>query len=357
MVVDEANAGFVLNFHHLAIRYDLKIVVSVVLDIVYRRLLFIEEVSTVTQLGKFIQTGFTFRKGTDQLIHIRIELLISVYITVDLEHGTGKQMVRIILIDLSRMDCAIDVSVLGLELDYGTIRSNVDRELCLVENEALGRFQLAHDPFPESHILKGEDTVCIGHRRQNSVFLCEFRIILRKEAEQRTHNRLSVFVDLVAFDVTANEFVLDGDENGFAVLGDFYLDRRFIEHIPGRRLQLTDNPLSVPDIFKAELTGAVRLRYTHGSFLSKLRFAFTEQAEYRTGDHIAVLVELGTFNVAADIPVLQLDVHHIAVFRHCDRICLLIENKAFGRLDLTNDPGSEGHLFKFEGTVLCAFRR
>ena len=266
-------------------------------------------------------------------------------------------MVGIILIDLSRMDCAIDVAVLSLDLDYGTIRSNVDRELCLVENEALGRFQLAHDPFPESHILKAEDTVCIGHHRQHGVFLCEFRIILRKEAEQRTHNRLSVFVDLVAFDVAANEFVLGGNENGFAVLGDFYLDRSFIEHIPGRRLQLTDDPFPVPDVFKAELTSAVRLGYTHGSFLGKFRFTFTEQTEYRTGDHIAVLVELSALNIATDIPVLQLNVYHIAVFRHCDRICLLIEDKALGRLDLTNDPGSEGHLFKFEGTVLCAFRR
>ena len=266
-------------------------------------------------------------------------------------------MVGIILIDLGRMDCAIDVAVLGLELDHGTIRSNVDRELCLVEDEALGRFQLAHDPFPESYILKGEDAVCIGHRRQHGVFLCEFRISLRKEAEQRTCNRLSVFVDLVAFDVAANEFVLDGNENSLAVLGDFYLDRCFIEHIAGCRPQLTDDPFPVPDIFKAEFTVTVRLGYTHGSFLGKLRFAFTEQAEYRTGDHIAVLVELGTLNIAADIPVLQLDVHHIAVFRHCDRICLLIENKALGRLDLTNDPCPEGHLFKFEGTVLCAFRR
>ena len=46
------------------------------------------------------------------------------------------------------MDCAIDVAVLGLELDHGTILSNVDRELCLVEDEALSGFQLAHDPFP-----------------------------------------------------------------------------------------------------------------------------------------------------------------------------------------------------------------
>ncbi len=45
------------TFHHLAISYDLKIIVSVILDIVYRRLLFIEEVSAVTQLGEFIQTG------------------------------------------------------------------------------------------------------------------------------------------------------------------------------------------------------------------------------------------------------------------------------------------------------------
>ena len=331
--------------------------VSVVLDEINRRLLFVEEVSAVTQLSEFIQTGLTFRKGTDQLIHIRIELLISVYITVDLKHGTGKQMVGIILIDLGRMDCAIDMAVLGLELDYGTIRSNVDRELCLVEDEALGGFQLAHDPFPKSHILKGEDAVCIGHRRQHGVFLCEFRIIFRKEAKQRTRNRLSVFVDFVAFDVAANEFVLDGNENGFAVLGDFYLDRRFIEHIAGRRLQLTDDPFPVPDVFKAELTGAVRLGYTHGSFLGKLRFIFTEQTEYRTGDHIAVLVELGAFNVTADIPILQLNVHHIAVFGYRDRIRLLVEDKALGRLDLTNDPGSEGHLFKFEGAVLCAFRR
>ena len=266
-------------------------------------------------------------------------------------------MVRVILIDLGRMDCAIDVAVLGLELDHGTILSNVDRELCLVEDEALSGFQLAHDPFPESHILKGEDAVCIGHRRQYGVFLCEFRIILRKETKQRTHNQLSVFVDLVAFDVAANEFVLDGNENGFTVLGDFYLDRCFIEHIPGRRLQLADDPFPVSDVFKAELTSAVRLRYTHGSFLGKLRFAFTEQTEYRTGDHITVLVELDAFDITTDIPVLQLDVHHIAVFGYRDRICLLIENKALGRLDLTNDPGSEGNLFKFEGTVLCAFRR
>ena len=147
MVVDEANAGFVLYFHHLAISYDFKIVVSVVLDIVYRCLLFIEEVSAVTQLGEFVKARLTFRKGADQFIHIRIELLIFVYITVDLKHSPGKQMVGIILIDLSRMDCAIDVAVLSLDLDYGTIRSNVDRELCLVENEALGRFQLAHDPL------------------------------------------------------------------------------------------------------------------------------------------------------------------------------------------------------------------
>ena len=266
-------------------------------------------------------------------------------------------MVGVILIDLGRMDCAIDMAVLGLDLDHGTIRSYVDRELCLVEDEALGGFQLARDPFPKSYILKGEDAVCIGHRRQNGVFLCEFRIILRKEAKQRTRNRLSVFVDLVALDVAANEFILDGNENGFAVLGDFYLDWHFIEHIPSRRLQLTDDPFPVPDIFKAELTVAVRLGYTHGSFLGKLRFTFTEQTEYRTGDHIAVLVELGALNIAVDIPVLQLDAHHIAVFRYCDRICLLIEDKALGRLDLTNDPGSEGHLFKFEGAVLCAFRR
>ena len=185
-------------------------------------------------------------------------------------------MVGIILIDLGRMDCAIDMAVLGLDLDHGTIRSYVDWELCLVEDEALGGFQLAHDPFPKSYILKGEDAVCIGHRRQNGVFLCEFRIILRKEAEQRTRNRLSVFVDLVTFDVATNKFILDGNENSFAVLGDFYLDRRFIEHIAGRRLQLTDDPFPVPDVFKAELTGAVRLRYTHGSFLGKLRFTFTE---------------------------------------------------------------------------------
>ena len=236
MSVDEADTDLILYFHHLAISYDFKIVVSVVLDIVYRCLLFIEEVSAVAQLSEFIQTGFTLRKGANQFVRIRIELPVSVYVTVHLKHSAGKQMVGIILIDLGRMDCAIDMAVLSLELDYGTIRSNVDRELRLVENEALGGLQLAHDPFPESHILKGEDTVCIRHRRQNGVFLCEFRIILRKKAKQRTHNRLSVFVDLIAFDITANEFVLDGNENGFAVLGDFYLDRRFIEHIPGRRL-------------------------------------------------------------------------------------------------------------------------
>ena len=265
-------------------------------------------------------------------------------------------MVGIILIDLGRMDCAIDMAVLGFDLDHGAIRSNVDRELCLVEDKALSGFQLAHDPFSESYILKGEDAICIGCRRQNGVFLCEFRIILRKEAEQRTRNRLSVFVDLVTFDVATNEFVLDGNENGFAVLGDFYLDRRFIEHIAGRWLQLTDDPFPVPDVFKAELTGAVRLGYTHGSFLGKLSFTFTEQTEYCAGDHIAVLVELGAFNIAADIPILQLDIHHIAVFGYRDRIRLLVEDKALGRLDLTNDPGPEGHLFKFEGTVLCAFR-
>ena len=60
MVVDEANAGFVLYFHHLAISYDLKIIVSVILDEINRRLLFIEEVSAVTQLGEFIQTGLAF---------------------------------------------------------------------------------------------------------------------------------------------------------------------------------------------------------------------------------------------------------------------------------------------------------
>ena len=266
-------------------------------------------------------------------------------------------MVRIILIDLGRMDCAIDMAVLGLELDYGTIRSNVDRELCLVEDEALGGFQLAHDPFPKSHILKGEDAVCIGCRCQHGVFLCEFRIIFRKEAKQRTRNRLSVFVDFVAFDVAANEFVLDGNENGFAVLGDFYLDRRFIEHIAGRWFQLADDPFSVSDVFKAEFTVAVRLAYTHGNFLGKLRFTFTEQTEYRAGDYISVLVELSAFNVTADIPILQLDVHHIAVFGYRDRIRLLVEDKALGWLDLTNDPGPEGHLFKFEGAVLCAFRR
>ena len=54
MVVDEADTGFVLNFHHLAIRYDLKIVISVILDEIDRRLLFVEEVSAVTQLGEFI---------------------------------------------------------------------------------------------------------------------------------------------------------------------------------------------------------------------------------------------------------------------------------------------------------------
>ena len=66
MVVDEANAGFVLYFHHLAISYDLKIIVSVILDEINRCLLFIEEVSAVTQLGEFIQTGLAFRKGTNQ---------------------------------------------------------------------------------------------------------------------------------------------------------------------------------------------------------------------------------------------------------------------------------------------------
>ena len=78
MIVDEADTGFVLNFHHLAIRYNLEIMVSVVLDEINRRLLFVEEVSAVTQFSEFIQTGLTFRKGADQLIHIRIKLLISV---------------------------------------------------------------------------------------------------------------------------------------------------------------------------------------------------------------------------------------------------------------------------------------
>ena len=36
MVVDETDAGLILYFHHLAISYDFKIVVSVVLDIVNR---------------------------------------------------------------------------------------------------------------------------------------------------------------------------------------------------------------------------------------------------------------------------------------------------------------------------------
>ena len=82
MIVDETDAGFVLYFHHLAISYDLKIVVSVILDEINRCLLFIEEVSAVTQLCEFIQTGLTFRKDNNQFIRIRIELLISVYITV-----------------------------------------------------------------------------------------------------------------------------------------------------------------------------------------------------------------------------------------------------------------------------------
>ena len=60
MVVDEADAGFVLYFHQLTVIYDLEIVVSVVLDEINRCLLFIEEVSAVTQLSEFIQTGLAF---------------------------------------------------------------------------------------------------------------------------------------------------------------------------------------------------------------------------------------------------------------------------------------------------------
>ena len=60
MVVDEADAGLIRYFHQLSVIYDLEIVVSVVLDEINRRLLFIEEVPAVTQLSEFIQTGLAF---------------------------------------------------------------------------------------------------------------------------------------------------------------------------------------------------------------------------------------------------------------------------------------------------------
>ena len=253
------------------------------------------------------------------------------------------------------MDHTIDVTVLSIDFNNCTVCGYVDRENSVIGHKAFCRGKLFYDPFAEANVIEEENTVCIGLGSEHCVLFGKLSVSLSKESEQSTLNRFAVFVYLVALNVAADELVLEGDVNDFAFGLDIHLDRSLVEYVTCSRNELTNNPLTKANVFKAEFTFRVRLGYKNCCLFSKLGGTRLKEAELSAGNDVAVFIKLETFDVTTDITVFEFDFHDIAIFLDGNLICLLVKNEAYGRLDLTNNPGTVRNILELKGAVLCAF--
>ena len=270
MVVDETDAGFVFNLYHLTIVDDCKVMISIILDVIGRCLFLIEEVAAVSEVFELVKTGLILNHFTDEGVDVRIEFLIAVYVNVDFKDGTGKQVVRIILIHLGCVNHTVDMTVLSFDFNNSAIGGYVDRENSVIGHKAFCRCEFFYDPFAKANVIKEENAFCIRLGCEHSSLFGKFSLILGKESEQRPLNRFAVFVYLVALDIAADELVLQGDIDNFAFSLDIYLDRSLVEYVTCSRNELTNNPLTKANVFKAEFTFRVRLGYKNCCLFSKL---------------------------------------------------------------------------------------
>lgn len=60
MVVNETYTGFVLDFYHFTVVDDCEVMIGIILDVISRCLLLIEEVTSVSEVLKLVQTGLIF---------------------------------------------------------------------------------------------------------------------------------------------------------------------------------------------------------------------------------------------------------------------------------------------------------
>ena len=253
------------------------------------------------------------------------------------------------------MDHTVDMTVLSIDFDNGTVSGYVDRENSVIGHKAFCRGKLFYDPFAEANVIEEENTVCIGLGSEHCVLFGKLSVSLGEESEQSTLNRFAVFVYLVALNVAADELVLEGDVNDFAFGLDIHFDRSLVENVTCSRNELTNNPLTKANVFKAEFTFRVRLGYKNCCLFSKLGGTRLKETELSAGDDIAIFIKLETFDVTTDITVFEFDFHDVAVFLDDDLICLLVKNEAYGRLDLTNNPGTVRNILELKGAVFCAF--
>ena len=253
------------------------------------------------------------------------------------------------------MDHTIDVTVLSIDFNYCSVSGYVDRENSVIGHKAFCRSKLFYDPFAEANVVKEEDTVCIRLSSKHCVLFGKLSVSLSKETKQSTLNRFAVFIYLVALNIAADELVLEGDIDDFAFGLDIHFDRSLVENVTCSRNELTNNPLAKANVFKAEFTFRVRLGYKNCCLFSKLGGTRLKEAELSAGNDVAVFVKLETFNVTTDITVFEFDFHDVAIFLDGDLICLLVKNEAYGRLDLTNHPGTVRNILELKGAVFCAF--
>ena len=206
------------------------------------------------------------------------------------------------------------MTVLSFNFDNSTVSGYVDRKNSVIGHKAFCRCKLFYDPFAKANVIEEENAFCIRLSCEYSSLLSEFGFILGKESEQSAFDRFSVFVNLVALDIATDELVLEGDVDDFAFSLDIDIDRSLAQHITCGRYELTNNPLTEANVFKAEFTFRVRLGYEHCVFFSKLCGVRLKQTELRAGNDVAVFVQFETFDVTTDITVFEFDFYNVAVF-------------------------------------------
>ncbi len=97
-----------------------------------------------------------------------------------------------------------------------------------------------------------------------------------------------------------DELVLNGNFQNFLVCAYRYREAVLVQHEGRSCLDLTDEPSAVRHILKDEDTVLAGLGSQNSGFLCKGGFLLTEQAEERTHDQAAILVQLLADNAATD---------------------------------------------------------